>query len=145
MASYKDFFLAGYNGSCLESHLLGRQRQEDHGLRTAQAKKLAKPYFNDQARYMPTTTVTQWDSIGEITVQGWSRQKSTRPWKIRAKRAGCMANMVECLPSKCKSLRSKPSTRFLLFKGIYDRTYQHHIMIQVITKNHLNSQELKKI
>jgi DNA-binding transcriptional regulator PaaX len=46
-----------------------------------------------------------------IVVQGQPQTKSMRPYlknNLKAKRAGGLAQAVECLPSKCKALNSKP-------------------------------------
>jgi hypothetical protein len=99
--------------SSAKSVHLGGGDWEDHSSRPALAKKFSRPHFN------------QW--LGMVAPACRPSDAGTHKWKIaiqagpgikakpcitmtNAKRAGDMAQVVECLPSKLKAPSSNPST-----------------------------------
>jgi hypothetical protein len=82
--------------------------------------------FSETSASMPAIIATQEVEIRRIEVwsQPWKIVHKTLSWKYPTqKRAGRVAQVVECLPSQCKALSSNPSnTKKGLFWGTHFNT-----------------------
>jgi hypothetical protein len=93
---------------------LGDRDQEDQSTRPVRAKISQHPVTtNGWAQWLtPVIPATQGSTYRKIVVQdSLGIKQNPVPKVTNAKQTGRVAQMVECLPSKCKVLSSVPGAR----------------------------------